>query len=126
MREIEFRGKLLNSNEWIYGGLIQRDGRAYIVGISKRGMIDGLEVDPETVGQYTGLSDKIGRKIFEGDIVHNDYGYPGVVEWLYGSFIIRFFNGDDWDICQYIKEECIKIIGNIHDNPELLEVDKCE
>jgi hypothetical protein len=142
MREILFRGKALHpytatdsQNGWVYGTPVPIRIDAYMTdrieivnchGYDELDYYELLseddEIIPETLGQFTGLLDKNGKKIFEGDIVYNGSGNPGVVEWACGAFIVRFFNGDDWDVGQYIKEEYTKIIGNIHDNPELLEV----
>lgn len=133
MREILFRGKLLANNEWVAGNLIsldvgQRDKEYHIV--SDRYINIYLDlmtvVIPETVGQWTGLVDKDGVKIFEGDIVWNGHGLVGVVVWGYGEFEIEFVDGQVkayWDMTQYINQEHTRVLGNIHDNPELLEVD---
>lgn len=108
MREILFRGKRVDNGEWVYGYL--------------------CEVIPETVGQYTGLTDKNGKKIFEGDIVHcisnTDCGNC-VVIFEEGEFRLipdRYYKtyttgGGYHAIRCFIKE----VIGNIHDNPELLK-----
>lgn len=141
MREILFRGKQITDGVWVIGGIdTSTDEKPYIL---KRARYRPdtrdwdtaeyyeknptytracIEVVPETVGQWTGLTDKNGKKIFEGDIVYNGSGDPGIVKWFYGSFVIHFTNGDVWDVSQYIKEEYTEVIGNIHDNPELLEV----
>ena len=80
-REILFRGKRLDNKGWVYGYFVESEQdiyRAYIV-VSARWKIDDLsetevyEVDPSTVGQYTGLTDKNGVKIFEGDLVEAGY-----------------------------------------------------
>lgn len=122
MREIKFRGKARRDGEWFYGNYTDRDtkGRTHICNLN-RGCLD---IDPETVGQYTGLKDKNGKEIWEGDVV-DLYLYPGkyTVEYHGCSFCIRDMRDkclmglDDYD------EDHIIVIGNIHDNPELLKED---
>jgi uncharacterized phage protein (TIGR01671 family) len=123
MREILFRGKLLSTNEWTEGNLaVSKTGVAIITPddtpIGKYG-----QVDPETVGQFTGLLDENGDKIFEGDIVYvyrgirESFRYRVAVEYLEGGF--NPFANPNWDSLPNPSE--VKIIGNIHDNPELLE-----
>lgn len=123
MREILFRGKHSEKSRWDYGDLYMDHGRTYI---ASRDMMHGVrvhgEVIPETVGQYTGLIDKNGTKIFEGDVVHmRTSGLSGHGEIVYkdGSFGIedkkrnRFY---------YMYHDAIyRVEGNIHDNPELME-----
>lgn len=137
MREILFRGRRRFNGEWVYGSLVHIGDFCAIIERDQdklhpldqmfldanTGNLDGYatKVDPETIGQFTGMLDKYGNKIFEGDVVYNGHGYPGVVKWVYGMFGVCFSNGEYWDICQYVKEEYTKIIGNIHDNPELVK-----
>lgn len=135
MREILFRAKRADNGEWVEGGLLPLDVRSSFVYISElyevastlpvRDLIEWnfYQVIPETVGQYTGLKDQKGKKIFEGDIVDGYYfsdedGY-GVVEWNDGAWEI---NGADVSV-SFHENICgheIEVIGNIHDNPELL------
>lgn len=132
MREIIFRGKTLDKGEWVYGNLITDDNDVYILtqenlsrGIDIGGWIDGVqscEVIPETVGQYTGLKDKNDKKIFEHDIVRIAVGgiYDNHVV-SYDKENARFVVGDiDFTMVRIFSPK-IEIIGDIHDNPELLE-----
>ena len=133
-REIKFRG--LSNGVWYYGSLMQHfeDKVSYIcwkgeILGNNLGVIQDQdlseEVDFETVGQFTGLYDKNGKEIFEGDVVsiaeNEDKSFSGGLilfdEDLY-AYVIHKNNGG-WD---YINElKYIEIIGNIHENPELLE-----
>ena len=140
MRESLFRGKRKDNGEWIEASAINnqydiRGDKHTYIGIfvtSERYPLmktrEWYEVYPETAGQYTGLTDKNGTKIFEGDIV------AGVLHWLEkkkngivafrdGSFGLLWYRGDIeqfnpfTSICNVTHE----VIGNIHDNPELLK-----
>ena len=129
MREILFRGKLSDEGGWIEGCYIQSVVKnspfAYITPSFPN---TPRQVYSITVGQYTGLTDKNGKKIFEGDIVSfkrvNALGYTtsriGDVRYYdkLPIFYIMATTGDAWDWCDC---EDIEVIGNIHDNPELLK-----
>ena len=122
MREILFRGKRVDNGEWIYGDFFQDEDTGLY-------MINLIDVITETVGQYTGLTDKNGDKIFEGDIVEGqDYdeedGY-GVVTWDDGAFWVKN-NHYSGTFCDNYYGYEFEIIGNIHDNPELLTVERKE
>ena len=140
MREILFRGKRVDKGEWTEGYLFKQWNRTFLLW----GMTDDIqnmtEVIPETVGQYTGLTDKNGKKIFEGDIIRAitlDTGSEEIAAVCFGNFIdenngdeyIGFFiefDGIKTTATQLAMEECknrIEIIGNIFDNQELLEVE---
>lgn len=116
MREILFRGKWLNNDAWVSGNLFvsDTDGRTYILAGSRTVTIE-CEIDPSTVGQYTGLNDKNGKRIFEGDILSLRAGRPHVVRFKNGAFILE---DSAIPMSFAIKFE---IIGNVTDNPELLK-----
>lgn len=115
MREILFRGKRKDNNEWVISDTIyQCDGK-----IKLWNKQDGyVEVIPKTVGQFTGLTDKNGNKIFEGDIMQLCSGcYPCLVYWDGKSWAWKQ-NGKRREID--LTREKMDTIGNIFDNPELL------
>ena len=125
MREILFRGKCTDNGEWVQGypcryGWIGKE-KDYIIPDYASALYTA-EVDPETVGQYTGLTDTNGNKIFEGDVVWNDYEEErGVVQWDDDTarFIITFSTFTlDFDSIYGFE---LEIIGNIYDDPELLK-----
>lgn len=127
MREILFRGKRVDNGEWVYGfyanipehHIDKLSGKDYIVSINN-GLL--MEVISETVGQYTGLTDKNGKKIFEGDIVKNSRD----VGLLYYKEKNSAFTVKGWEYGYWLwhDKEDIEVIGNIYDNPELLQEDK--
>lgn len=123
-RKIAFRGKNRYRKEWLYGNLVQYKDGSY--------GIDGVPVDPDTVGQFTGLLDKNGKEIYEGDIITVRGRYPRVVLWdkmmwalmpteYYHDEVFWVMNlqhpGVDW--WEEFADE-FEIIGNIHDNPSLI------
>ena len=133
MREILFRGKVesaLNVDERVYGFLVNARSRfsgelrTYIQTIKENGELDLLRaVDPETVGQYTGLTDKNGTKIFEGDIVkvfYTDCFEIGTICWSNISSRFCFDSPDGFSYGFNVSDE-LEVIGTIHDNPELLK-----
>lgn len=111
MREILFRGKRKDNGEWISGDLRQWSETS--TGICDRDLKRTFPVRPETVGQFTGLTDRNGKRIFEGDVVRID-GKAYEVKYMLG----QFFVGINMPIA-YKRFDC-EVIGNIHDNPELL------
>ena len=136
MREILFRAKTIedtdhaNKGEWVHGFIAEdqtgdffnKIGAVGIWGKTYAGNNFFVAVDPETVGEYTGLQDKNGVKIFEGDILLVDtargsepHYQKRVVEWK-----TPYFSGFVYDKAEY-KPQYHEVIGNIHDNPELLE-----
>jgi uncharacterized phage protein (TIGR01671 family) len=152
MREILFRGKRCDNGEWVQGYYIRAEHHWHKHGIHKDWITLGASanggwfalhnkyaVKAETVGQFTGLTDKNGKKIFEGDVIkfHKYRGEPdwvGVVKYehcLYmvaGTMPLAYEKriGEDPYFCPFevqlsgIEKNTIEIIGNIHDNPELL------
>lgn len=146
MREILFRGKRYSDGEWNYGNLSTSDNREPII-MPKDGTW-GYCVIPETVGQYTGLQDVNGKKIFEGDILQCNDNPVDLVKAVFGAFDVIDVNTElavdeviGWHyeviptdalsklepfcfsmpLTKYYIDRCnMKVIGNIHDNPELL------
>lgn len=137
MREILFRGKRIDNGEWIEGSLWIFD-KFYILTTAN---CVGFEVDPETVGLYTGMICN-GKKIFEGDICRlclNPEICVGVVEYdeRISSFIVKVGETEMLTFIDYFvarnsvgDKVWIEVIGNIHDNPELIggknDVKRCE
>lgn len=132
MREILFRGKdfsgVINHN-WCFGSLDTiEDDRAIIIYSDRFGNKCRIFVDPSTVGEYTGLKDKNGKRIFEGDILRRAY-HPEedvIIEWHDGRFKFRKRNKPkDYRYeslcCVQNTVDYLKVIGNIYDNPELLK-----
>jgi len=128
MREILFKAKRIDNGEWVEGGFCHSsDEKTYIIGISKRGYIDGLEVVSETICQYTGLTDKNGNKIWENDVVKwNDKLYKVVFYESICSFVLVTSTGHwlhmEMDYGDKLECYAYKVIGNIFDNPELLSM----
>lgn len=127
MREILFRGKHSEKSRWDHGDLYIDHGKVYI---GSRDMMQGVrvygEVIPDTVGQYTGLTDKHGTKIFEGDIVRLDIAgiiFNAVCKFHSGSFglVWHYMGADRWQAFTSICHVEYEVIGNMHDNPELAE-----
>lgn len=131
MREILFRGKRVDNQEWIYGDL--RHWRSGNVGIHSEELHSTLCVDPQTVGQYTGMKDENGQRIFEGDVVEQDwYDYMepaddsfGVVMFCEYDCSFSVMDAEDHNIKPLGSNTAFrweaKVIGNIHDNPELVK-----
>lgn len=119
LREIIFRGKRLDNGEWVEGNYWEFCGDHNIM---VPGNCIGSRVDPSTVGQYTGLLDKNGERIFEGDVLTVD-GEDGFFVLEFQEDTARFvMSGDSIvvDFDNFWSYE-VEVMGNIHDNPELLE-----
>ena len=129
MREILFRGKSVDTNEWLYGHYVHQYGADMIYlpdGVDREYGFDYYHIQLETIGQYTDLTDKNGKKIFEGDIIKS-CEYDDI-------YFVKYCADDNYpafDIVPEMNIECnglshlhivegIEVIGNIHDNPELL------
>jgi uncharacterized phage protein (TIGR01671 family) len=124
-REILFRGQRLDNDEWAYGDLLHLPNGDVVI-LSDKGY---TKVKPETVGQFTGLTDENGKKIFKGDIIKTrefgkDSGYGvnfndfDVFEVIYSSASFKLNNARR--MFYLSKGQRIEVIGNIYDNPKLL------
>ncbi len=142
MREILFHGKRADNGEWVEGDLLQtryHSGHIEYQIMPQTPVSSAVPVLPETVGQYTGLTDRNGKKIFEGDIVKTHYANAQKSDFIEqvvfhnGKFCAYFSNQlcKQWvnlyDGTEHLPQDksvymdSVEVIGNIHDNPELLE-----
>ena len=123
MKEIKFRGKRLDNGEWLYGSLVILNGRYFIFDDANR-----HEVDPATVGQYTGLKDNNGKEIYEGDVIRSplseDKTRPHRIFYHTGNAAFMGALVDRKELCylrldqDWIYKFGKEVIGNIHDNSE--------
>lgn len=129
MREVLFRAKRDNGGEWVHGYYVRMPDvwgsthRIYIPAENPDERNQVLYIDPETLGEFTGLKDKNGIKIFEGDIVQTDDPYEEPAAVFYDERETEF--AIIVDNCYYglgssFNETDLTVIGNIHDNPELI------
>ena len=126
-RKIIFRAKRPDNNDWVYGDLLHPScvsaGYEIHPYIRDRHAC-AHEVDKDTIGQFTGLYDKNGREIYEGDIVlHKTYhGEKScVVRFECGAFIVGYHEGSSTKRTPMLINKSCVLIGNIHDNPELIK-----
>lgn len=125
MRKIKFRAKALANGHWVYGNLIVRgEGHVSILNSKSEPW-----VDPKTVSQFTGLTDRNGKEIYEGDILVYGGQHKHVVEFKHGMFGYTLMDGwflgygsnPNFTFNPLDKSKEHEVIGNIHDNPELLK-----
>lgn len=141
MRDIMFRGKAANrengrsyrtsykNGDWVYGLLTNTENYAGFAEMTNTDGVCGIEVDKSTVGQFTSLTDRNGTKIFEGDVVRDEQSF------LFGK-VVYVTPQDGFDgLAGFMVDDVddglqnyngfwhnVEVVGNIHDNPELLEV----
>lgn len=123
MREIKFRGKRLDNGQWLYGYFSE----VYCTGNTQitTDENEDYQVILETVGQYTGVHDINGKEIYEGDIIQYEDINKGVVEYSekYAQFILKETGNiaDEYEALGEFNIKVFEVIGNIHDNKDLLE-----
>lgn len=135
MREILFRAKAINrvkgreyrtsykNNDWVYGLVTEMyDDRFPNLPATMRNTdgVSNIDVDYKSIGQYIGLTDKNGKKIFEGDIVKYKNNSPCQIAYIDSQFVMMWKNF--YRNFEQVYDDEIEVIGNIYDYPELLEV----
>lgn len=131
-REILFKAKRIDNGEWVEGQYayitnpLTEDGKPIKHLICNGTNIFNDLIDPDTLCQYTGLTDKNGKKIWENDIVRNEKGDIGVVQWFEEHAAFMIWNKTKHYVCYLAENDFskIEIAGNEFDNPELLEVEQ--
>lgn len=130
IREIKFRGKRIDTGKWVYGYYYSECGNTYIFedrqkeSMTRRNVVYSVKED--TIGQYTGLKDRNGKEIYEGDLLLSvGMVWKVVYHENLASFVLctEYGRGNS-PLGEMIRSFDFKIIGNIHDNPELLEEGK--
>lgn len=132
MREILFRGKRIDNGEWVFGDLI-REPWGYciqvVTGSGNEYSRKKYAITEETVGQYTCLTDKNGKRVFEGDILKIHYFFPddvtfNLVVFCYYAWCIQQNGFEPVPACADMISNISEVVGNIHDNPELMKDEK--
>ena len=119
MREILFRGKRIDNGEWVEGMYLYIKGHTYPSIFNMEGF--SHIIITKTVGQFTGLTDKNGKKIFEGDIVKYE---NKIYEIKYLEKYARFAPSNEHSVFMVCAFNHLEVVGNIYDNPELLKDDE--
>lgn len=126
MRQIKFRGKDIETGVWVYGSLVLPIGdtpRIYVQDVKTEGAVSffAYEVEESTVGQSTGLLDKNGNEIYEGDVVTFDNHLQGVSQVVYDYSGFDVISKNYGTALRPMMNNHIRVIGNIHDNKELIK-----
>lgn len=137
MRTIKFRGFNAKNNQWLYGSHIINRGKNFVAPdeFADDKTWEDYEVEPETIGEFTGLHDKNGKEIYEGDIVSHPWKDPifgdlvetgefvhSTICFNNGAFVVNYrLDGEYIYLQDFVRLKCLEVIGNIHDNPELLK-----
>lgn len=136
-REILFKAKRKDNGKWVEGYYVYCRKRHYILPVLNKAIgfdereDEWVEVDPDTICQYTGLTDKNGEKIWENDICDRKEKYPEIVTYNKGDWQLDYSYalGKEKHFCACnlgfyaCERECVEVIGNVFDNPELLEAE---
>jgi uncharacterized phage protein (TIGR01671 family) len=127
VREIEFRGKRIDNGKWAYGGFTPDAEDQPRITVKDGERLSFPKVIPETVGQYAGVKDRKGAKVFEGDVVSwfRRFG-NGDLDGKRRVSVVTFYGGGfaldhEYTSLGYYSHSLLEIIGNVHDDPELLK-----
>ena len=138
MREIEFRGIDIETGKWVFGDLHTLCDKPHIHTEKSKFPYAGKRsfVIQETIGQFTGLLDKNGKKIYDGDIIKHPYvdpifrdlvetkegdGVTSEVVFHDGAFVVKYDENDFIYLDAFTRHGYVEVVGNIHDNPELIK-----
>lgn len=126
MRTIKFRAKSVHEDKWVYGFFVGDNDEPTIVGfdIYRDGSEEWREekIELDTLGQFTGLYDTCANEIYEGDVISTNSDWKGIVKWnSNGYFLIKASDNEDCiSLGEMLSFATFRIIGNIHDNLELI------